>query len=274
MSTAPTANPQPPGGPPAGPKSGGGAKVILWILGIFAGFMVFLIVAFAVIGFYVAHKVKQVANNPVYAAAKFAVATNPDLETVSSDDSAGTITIRDRKTGKTGTLKFDAARKTMIVIDENGKTGTMRFDPDKKSLIVTDERGKTATITADEKAGNVEIKGPDGTMKMGATAEKAPEWVPVYPGASPQNTFSLSDDKNSSGTYVFTTKDAVDKVLGYYGGSLKGAGFKISTTTSNSDGKVSGVVHGSTEGDAKNVIVTAGDDTDGTKVSVSYSNKK
>jgi hypothetical protein len=237
--------------------------------------MVFVIVAFAVIGFYIAHKVKQAANNPVYAMAKLAVAANPDLETVSSDDSAGTITIHDRKTGKTGTLKFDAARKTMVMVDENGKTTSMRFDPDKKQLIMSDDRGKTATITADEKAGNIEIKGPDGTVKMGATAEKAPDWVPVYPGSTPQGTFAVSDDKNATGTYVFSTKDTVDKVLGYYGDSLKGAGFKISTTTSNSDGKVSGVVRGSTEGDARIVIVTAGsDDTDGTKVSVSYSNKK
>jgi hypothetical protein len=275
MSTAPTMSPQPPsGGTPLPPKTGGGAKVVLWILGIFAGFMVLMIVAFAAIGFYAAHKIKQAASNPVYAAAKFAVAANPDLETVSSDDSGGTITIRDRRTGKVGTLKFDPVHKTMVVIDENGKTSSMRFDPDKRSIVMTDDRGKTASITADAQGGNVEMKSADATVKIGSGADKAPDWVPVYPGAAPQNTFSANDDKAMTGSYVFTTKDAVDKVLTYYGDTLKSGGFKISSTTSDTDGKISGMVSATTEGDKQTVLVTAGGDTDGTKVSVSYSNKK
>jgi hypothetical protein len=273
MSTAPASSPQPPaGGPPA--KSGGGAKIILWILGIFVGFMVFIIVAFAAIGFYAAHKIKQAASNPVYTAAKFMVAANPDLETVSSDDSSGTITVRDRKSGKVSTMKVDADKRVMVVTDENGKTVTMKLDTARNRLVMTDEHGKTASITADAQNGNVEIKSPDGTVKMGAGADKTPDWVPTYPGSTPQNTFSASDDKSSTGSYVFSTGDTVDKVLGYYGDSLKSAGFKISNTTSNTNGKVSGMVSGTSEGDKQTVLVTAGDDTDGTKVSVSYSSKK
>ncbi|HLW53207.1 MAG TPA: hypothetical protein VKW06_10230 [Candidatus Angelobacter sp.] len=275
MSTAPTASPQPPaGGPPAAPKSGGGAKVFLWILGIFAGFFVLIIVAFAALGFYAAHKIKQAAGNPVYAAAKFMVAANPDLETVTSDDSSGTITVRDRKTGKVSTMKVDPDKKVMVVTDENGKSVTMKLDTAHNKLVMTDEHGKTASITADAQSGNVEIKSQDGTMKLGAGADKAPDWVPVYPGAAPQNTFSASDDKSITGSYVFTTKDPVDKVLGYYGDTLKAGGFKISNTTTNSNGKVAGLVSGSTDGDKQTVIVTAGEDTDGTKVSVSYNSKK
>ena len=275
MSTAPTASPQPPaGGPPATPTSGGGAKVLLWILGIFVGFLLLAMVSCAAIGFFIAHKARQFAENPVYSAAKFAVAANPDLETISSDDSSGTIKIRDRKTGKVGTLKFDAASKTMVVIDENGKKASMRFDADKKTIVMSDDQGKTATITGDGQAGNIEIKGPDGSMKIGANADKAPSWVPVYPGVTPQNTFSASNDSVANGTFVFTTKDDVGKVLSYYGDTLKSGGFKVSTTTSNNDGKNSGLVTGNNDGEKQTVVVTAGDDTDGTKVSVSYTVKK
>ena len=275
MSSAPTASPQPPaGGTPVPPKTGGGAKVLLWILGIFVGFMVLVIVAFAAIGFYVAHKVKQAASNPVYAAARLAVAANPDLETVSSDDSSGIITVRDRKTGKVSTMKIDPEKRVMVVTDEHGKTVTMKLDTARNRLVMTDDQGKTASITADAQAGNIEVKSADGTVKMGAGADKAPDWVPVYPGTTPQNTFSASDDKNVTGSYVFTTKDAVDRVLTYYGDTLKSAGFKVSNTTSNSNGKISGMVSGNTDEDKQTVLVTAGDDTDGTKVSVSYSNKK
>src|SRR5262245_37963053 len=100
MSSAPASTPQPPaGGPPtAPPAKGGGGKVILWILGIFASIVVLVIVV-VIVGFlFVAHKVKQAASNPVMTAAKFMVAANPDLETVSSDDN--TIVVHDRKTGK------------------------------------------------------------------------------------------------------------------------------------------------------------------------------
>lgn len=274
MSTAPSASPQPPsGGPPAAPKSGSN-KVILWIVGIFAGFLFLIMASCAALGFYFAHKAKQFASNPVYSATKFAVAANPDLETVSSNDSAGTITVRDRKTGKVSTLKIDAEKKIMVITDENGKTVTMKLDTARNKLVLTDEQGKTASITADPQAGNVEIKGPDGTLKMGAGSDKAPDWVPVYPGATPQATFSASDDKTEAGSFTFTTKDSVEKVLAYYEDSMKSAGLKISNTTSVSDGKASAMVSGSTDGDQRTVVVIAGDDTDGTKVNVKFSSRK
>lgn len=275
MSSAPSMNPQPPsGGPPAAqPKTGSGLKVFLWILGIFMGFVVLIVVVSTAIVFYGVHKMKQAAANPVYAAAKFAVAANPDLETVSSDDAAGSITVHDRKTGKTVIMKFDPAHKTMVVTDENGKTASMRFDPDKKSIVMTDDQGKTASITADPQGGNIEVKSADGSMKLGANADKAPDWVPVYPGVTPTNNFSANNANSMTGNYTFTTSDAPDKVFSYYGDTLKSGGFKVSTTTSNTDGKVSGMVNGSTDGDKRSVVVIAGTEADTTHVTVTFTAK-
>ncbi len=275
MSSTPSVSPQPPaGGPPAAPpaKSGIG-KVILWIVGIFAGLFVLVIIGVVVVGFFVAREVKQATANPVFAAAKYMVAANPDLETVSSDASSGTLVVRDKKTGKVSTMKVDPARKTMAVTDENGKTVTMKLDASNNRLVLTDDTGKTATITADTQAGNVEVKGPEGTYKMGANADQAPSWVPVYPGVTPQNTFSASSNGEQSGTYVFVTKDAVDKVLGYYDSGLKRGGFKTSSTTNNTNGKITGMVSGTAGNDKRTVMVIAGGEDDGTKVSVTFNSK-
>jgi hypothetical protein len=282
MSTTPSTSPQPPaGGPPAAPPASSGiGKVILWIVGIFAGLFVLVIVAVAAIGFFVVHKAKEAGfdpdlmkKNPVLAVAKMSVAANPDQEMVSSDDSTGTIVVHDKKTGQTLTMKVDPDSKTMTVTDEKGKTVTMKLDPNKNRLVVTDDTGKTATITADAQAGNVEVKGPDGTFKMGANADRAPSWVPVYPGVTPQNNFSASANGEQTGNYSFATKDAVDKVLAYYESSLKSSGFKTSTTTNNTNGKLTGLVSGTADNDKRTVVVMAGGEDDGTKVNVSFNSK-
>lgn len=277
MSSAPSMNPQPPsGGPPAAPaKTGSGLKIFLWILGIFACFVVLITAVTMAIGFYAVHKFKQAAANPVYAAAKFAVAANPDLETVSSDDAAGSMTVHDRKTGKTVIMKFDPAHKTMVVTDENGKTASMRFDPDKKSIVMTDDQGKTASITADAQGGNIEVKSSDGSMKIGANADKAPDWVPVYPSVTPTNNFSATDTNSVAGSFTFVTADAADKVQNYYDNAFKGASFKVATTTStDNNGKVAAMVTGTSQDEKRSVIVGMETATDGTHVSVNFSSKK
>ena len=198
---------------------------------------------------------------------------NPDLEVVSSNDSAGTLTIRDKKDNKVVTVKFDPKSNSMVVTDEHGKQASIKIDPNTHSMVMTDENGKTASITANESTGNIEVKGPDGTMKMGANADQAPSWVPVYQGSSPKNTFSASSANEQTGSYQFTTSDSVEKVLSYYADSLKSAGFKISTTTTNQDGKSGGLVTGSTDDSKKSVTVTVGADDKGTQVNVMFSSK-
>jgi hypothetical protein len=283
MSSAPSTTPQPPpGGPPAAPPTmSGGSKALLWIFGGCATVVVLGVVIVAGVFFFVIHKAKQAGldpelmqKNPVLAVAKLSVAMNPDLDTVSSDDSSGTIVVRDKKTGKVSTMKVDAVRKIMVVTDENGKTVTMKLDPANNRLVVTDDKGKTATISADTQAGNVEVKGPDGNFKMGAHSDKAPDWVPVYPSSNPQGNFSVSDPKSENGSYSLVTKDPVDKVLSYYGNALKSAGLKVSNTTTNSNGKISGIVSGSSDADKRSVVVTASAEDDGTHVGVVYGSKK
>ena len=263
MSTIPP-SPQTPGAavPPPTPQKGSGAKLILWIVGIVVGVLLIGFASCAVLGFYAVHKVRQAGfdsdlmkTNPALATAKMAVTMNPDTEIVSSDDKAGVITVCDKKTGK--------------VI-------TMKFDPQKKAMVVTDETGKTTTLTTTGEGTNagMEVKSSEGTMKMGATADKAPDWVPAYPGSTPQATFSSSTPQEQTGSYAFVTKDPADKVVSFYGDSLKSAGFAVSNMISTSEGKTGGMVSGEDKASKRTVVISLATETGGTHVTVTFSVKQ
>ncbi len=260
MSSTPS-TPQTPGGIPPAPQKSSGTKVLLWVVGIVVGLILISFVSCAVLGFYAMHKVKQAGfdsnlmkKNPGLATAKMAVAMSPDTEIVSSDDKAGTIVVRDKKTGKVVTMKFDPQKKAMVITDENGKTTSM-------------------TMAGEGANASMEMKSSEGTMKMGSGSDKAPDWVPVYPGSSPQNTFSASSGAEQTGSYTFVTTDAADKVISFYGDTLKAAAFTVSNMTSNSDGKVGGMVSGEDKANKRAVMVTLGTEDDGTHVNVTFSVK-
>lgn len=232
--------------------------MLLWVLGGFAALVLLVIVCLAGLGFYMVHKAKQAGldpelmkRNPGLAVAKMAVTANPDVQIVSSNDSSGTMVIRDKKTGKVATLKFDPARKSMVVIDD---------------------QGKESRITADANAGTLQLESGDTSMKIGANADKAPPWVPVYPGASPQNTMSINEKGKLHGTFAFTSKDSPDKVMNFYADQMTTAGMKVTRTSS--DGGSGGIVAGSQDNDARSVLVTVSSDSDGAKVSVTYDDKQ
>jgi hypothetical protein len=261
MSTAPS-SPQTPGGTPPAPQKSSGAKIFLWVAGIVVGLLLISFASCAVIGFYAMHKMKGAGfdselmkKNPGLATAKMAVALNPDVEIVSSDDNAGTIVVRDKKDGKVVTMKFDPQKKSMVIIDENGKT---------TSVTTTGEGANTS----------MEMKTPEGTMKIGSGSDKAPDWVPVYPGSSPQSTFSSSNGTEQTGSYTFVTKDPADQIISFFGQSLRSAGFTVSNMTSNSDGKIGGMVSGEDKVNKRSVAVSLGTEDDGTHVSVTFSIKQ
>ncbi|HWX53698.1 MAG TPA: hypothetical protein VN176_03815 [Verrucomicrobiae bacterium] len=257
MSTTPTPNPAP-GAAPAGtpPKK---SNVLWWILGIIGGLILVFILAIVGIGFFFVHKVNQMGDlakkNPGLAAAKVMVTMNPDAEIVSSDDDAGTIVVRNKKDGKTVTMKFDPQKKSMVILDDKGKESSIK-------------------ISGEGNAGNIEISSDKGSMKMGTGADAAPPWVPVYPGVKVQNTLSVTENGKQSGQYVFTTSDSADKVISYYSDAMKSAGLTVSTTTGNTDGKISGVVSGTDKDQNRTVAVVLGAESDGTHVGVTYSEKK
>src|SRR5437016_12962452 len=129
----PSVTPQPPaGGLPAGQPAKSG-KVLFWIIGGILAFVFFCVLAIGAVFFFIAHKVKQAGldpellrKNPGMAMAKLFVSAHPDVTLVSSNESTGTIVIRDKKDGKITTLKFDPQKNTMVVIDDKGNQAAIK----------------------------------------------------------------------------------------------------------------------------------------------------
>jgi hypothetical protein len=193
------------GMPPAKKKT----SPIVWVLVIVLGLFVLGGIGVVGVGYFFLHKIKQAGldpelmrTNPGLAVSKFVSAVNPDLDVLDHNDRAGTITVRDRKTGKVVTMTFDQAKsgKFNMQVEEGGKTSTLEF------------------------GGNA----------------KFPSWIPAYPGASLQGNFAArtSGNNGEGGTFTFTTSDPADKVRSFYEDKAKDRNMQVETSTSSGYGSV------------------------------------
>jgi hypothetical protein len=231
---------QPPFAPAAPPAIPAQRKTspIVWVLVIVLGLFVLGGLTIAGLGFFVVHKVKQagfdpdlMARNPGLAISKLVAAANPDVQVLDHDDNAGTITVRDKRTGKVTTLTFDQAK--------NGKF----------SVTAQDDQGKNATL------------------EFGGSAKGIPDWVPSYPGGSePKGTFSASSaNGNVGGSFTFTTADAPERVTSFYQEKCKELGLK----TTNISSPTGGSVIGTDDATRRSLLVFVGNGSPVT-VSVTY----
>ena len=253
--------------PPPPPPPGAGVPVkkktspILWIVIGIAGFFMLLIIAVMGIGFYAVHKAKQAGfdtelmkKNPTLAAAKMAATLNRDVQVLSSDDDKGTLTVRDKRTGKISTMTFDS-RRGKFVISEDGKDVTLSTNSDPN--------------------GGIDIKSSDGsTLKIGGGAAKIPSWLPDYPGSQPETAMTTKDANTEAGMYHFKTKDAADQVVKFYEDKLKSSGMKITSNISGQSAVSSGGLITAEDEAKHNVMVTIGTESGETNVAVTYSTKK
>ena len=228
--------------PPAARKT----SPIVWILVIVLGFFALGIIGVVGTGFFIAHKVRQagidpslISRNPGLALAKIVTAVNPDAEVVRTDDAAGTITLRDRQTGKVMTFSFDDIR--------NGKF----------NMHVQADDGKTASL------------------EIGGDAGKHPSWVPDYPGSKNQGIFSAkgsaSDGSGEGGNYTFTTPDSTSKVIEFYQEKARDLGMKANLTTNSADG---GMLIFANEDSQRTLTVVVGKGSPDTTVNVTYAVKR
>jgi hypothetical protein len=227
------------------PPARKGTSPVVWILLIVGGLFVLGILGVVGLGMFALHKVKQAGfdpelmrTNPGLAVSKMIAAANPDVEVLNTNDSQGTITVRDRKTGKVVTMKFDDVKNGHfnMNVQEDGKNASVSFGTD--------------------------------------VASKLPSWVPSYPGANMKGGFSATSsggDNGDAGTFSFTTSDSADQVRSFYEGKAKDANMEVSTTTASGFGTVLTLRDQSTHHEMGVTIVGAGTGT--TTVNVSYATK-
>jgi hypothetical protein len=222
--------PQPPPPPPVAVPVKKKTNPLVWILVGCLGLFVIGGIIFAAATFFIAKKAKDVltdvAENPVKAAAEMMVKLNPDLELVSSDDEAETMTIRDKKTGTVSTFNWSDISE-----------GKLTFETDGQSYTVDGSGAADGRISVQDESGQE-------TMSFGAGAGEVPDWFPPYHNAVEVNVLVNANQNGQQSTiWTFQTPDAVADVLTFYETHLKGTGWEV--TTSSSD--VGGVSNGSIE---------------------------
>ncbi len=228
---------------------------LVWVLVGCLGLVVVVGVLITAGGFFVASKVKQAHGNPALAIAKIMAAANKGIEIVSSDDAAGTVTFRDKKTGKTVTLDLEELKK-----------GHISFEGEDREKIDINAQGKG-------KEGTVSVKTKEGTVKFGAGgAVNLPSWIPNYPGSSPEGDVSAQGANGVTGSFSFKTGDTPDKVADFYVQAFNREGLKADKNQTEQNGKtVSVVVMGKDDG--REVTMSVAVDAGATRVTVSYSSQ-
>lgn len=149
-------------------------------------------------------------KNPGIAAARMMASGNPDLEFVSENAGEGSITVREKSTGRVLTMRVD------------GSTGAVE---------VTDDQGRR--VKMDGKTGKIEVQGENGaTAQVGTNLDaKLPGWIPAYPGSDPKASMAVSNAGAQSVTITFETKDSAQQVMDFYERELKSGGLTIASRT-------------------------------------------
>ena len=248
-----------------------GLPVWGWVLIGCGGLIVLGFVAMAALGIFAVKKgaemAKEVAgvdsleefrdameDDPAKFTAEMMIRANPDLEIVSTDDDAGTLTFRDKKTGEEATLNFEDIAEG-------------------KFSITTDE-GEFSMAASDDGDGGVVFKGPEGESRYGTSAslDDVPNWVPVYPDAEETvGTFSTTSAEGVSGSVTMKTSDGAADVLDHYAGWFEDNGWEVRSrsTSSTGDGAFATIVGAGPDG-ARTLTIGAIEQKGETQVSITY----
>ncbi len=211
---------------------------------------------------FVANKAKKfvedIEKNPDAAAVKaaeMAMRLNPDVEVVASNPEAGTLTVRDKASGKEVTFNLEDIKSGRLSIESGDERIGVDFD-------ATDHGTGSMTITSDE-----------GTMRFGGgDGSQVPDWVPSYPGVRADAFSNVEANGERSGSFSIRTSDSTEALLEFFATKLEAAGFEIDRTTFETNGALAGTISGRAGGRTVNVTVaTQEGETQGL---VAYSEKR
>jgi hypothetical protein len=233
--------PQPPPPPVAPVKKK--TSPLVWILVGCLGLMVVGGIIFAAATFFVAKKVKDVASdfadNPVRAAAEMAIRMNPDLELVSTDDAAQTMTVRDKTTGKVSTFDWSDI--------ENGK---FSFETDGETYTLDGSGAEDGQLAIEDESGNA-------VMSIGSG--DVPSWFPTYPDTTGVNVLvNANQNGQESRIWTFQSNASPGDLLAFYKERLEADGWSAVSSLSDEGGRESGSLDAERDGGSSklNLVVT------------------
>lgn len=232
---------------------------LAWVAIGCAGVLVLGGLIAAILGMFLVGKVKDVARemneDPVAAMAKVVATANPDIELVETDKDARTVTFRDKRSGEEFTVSYDELEKGKMTFSTSG--------------------GESTTLevrTEGEDAGTVTLRGADGTTQFqaGGAVEDLPDWIPMFPGVSPQGSYASQTEGTRAGAFSFETSETLEDVLGFYERAVGSAGLEVKSRTTTPETSL--LVAGSAEGDrGLSVVATKKDAV--VEVVVNYTEK-
>jgi hypothetical protein len=169
--------------------------------------------------------VTDLEQNPDAAAVKaaeLAMRLNPEVEVVSSDPKEGTLTVREKATGKEVTFTLEDIKAGKLTIESGGEKVNVDVN--------ATEQGGSMTVTSDK--GTMVIGGGDGSQ--------VPDWVPGYPGAKADSFSNVRSGGENSGTFSIHTQDSAETVIAFYETKLKAAGFEVEKGMLDANGAMGG----------------------------------
>ena len=247
------------------PEAPGGTKKGLgtwgWVAIGCGALILISFVMMSAVTWFAAKKVKEVASDfekdPARSAAEWIVKMNPDLELVESDESSGTITVRQKSTGETATFDWSEFEEGKLEFEAGGE----EFSLD----LGTDEKTGAMTITTNE-----------GEATFGGGSGKLPAFVPLYPGGSePVSVYSATTNEMASGIATIETEDDVDAVVEHYRTELEAAGYSVDASNyEGSDGSRTAGLNARHSENESSVNVTASRQEETTQITIQYNGKE
>ena len=186
-------------------------------------------------------------------AAELALRLNPEVDVISSDPAAGTITVREKKTGKEVTFNLEDIKAGKFSITADGEKTSIDMD-------ATGENGGQMKVVTDQ-----------GTAVFGAGGGKTPEWIPAYPGGRTEGVANIEAQGEKSGTFTLRTADPPDAVLAFFESKLKAVGFEVQKASLSYNGAPSGTLNASA--DKRQLSITAAAQDGETQALVTYNEK-
>lgn len=182
---------------------------------------------------------EDIQSNPDMAKAKIFAAMHPDIEMVSEDAQAGTMTIKVKSSGETMTVTYK--------------------DLSEGKLVMTNSKGEEVTIDGKDAAGkgSVVMKSKEGTTVIGGDASSVPPpaWVPMHASLKPMTGGMRSETNDGvKGTFMAEATGSSAEIKDYYEKELKAKGYEVQTTVSNAGGVETAMVSGDSS-DKKNKLV-------------------
>lgn len=239
-----------------------GLSPLAWVaigcgaLAILAVVLVAVVVGFGI--FKAKEVVEDFQANPAKTTAETMIKLNPEVDLVSTDDEAGTVTFKNKKTGEIATMNFEDIAEG-------------------KWSITTDEGEFTVDASSAGEGGGVTFSGPEGEARFGASADlgDVPEWVPLYPGATEaQGTYSSKTAQGVSGMVAAKTGDGSRQVLDHYKEWFEDNGYEIQGTTTHTtpDGSLSNII-GELAAEGRTLNVTVTEQKGEVAVAITYNDK-